>query len=181
MAEAVSVEAIGVVRCARRSHAAGAASHAARRTAADTVDMHTGGTLASQRRYTGASALQPGDTIAGPAIIAEANATTVVEPDWQARSDAARSPGAQAHRSATRSAPPSAPTVDPVMLEIFNNLYMSIAEQMGLRLDNTAYSVNIKERLDFSCALFDAAGPLDRQRAAHAGASRARWANRSRR
>ena len=50
--------------------------------------------------------------------------------------------------------------VDPVMLEIFNNLFMSIAEQMGLRLQNTAYSVNIKERLDFSCALFDADGNL---------------------
>src|SRR2546422_946305 len=48
----------------------------------------------------------------------------------------------------------------PVMLEIFNSLYMSIAEQMGLRLQNTAYSVNIKERLDFSCALFDAEGSL---------------------
>src|SRR5262249_48786519 len=51
-------------------------------------------------------------------------------------------------------------SVDPVMLEVFNNLYMSIAEQMGLRLENTAYSVNIKERLDFSCALFDAGGQL---------------------
>ena len=51
-------------------------------------------------------------------------------------------------------------TVDPVMLEVFNNLFMSIAEQMGLRLQNTAYSVNIKERLDFSCALFDAEGNL---------------------
>ena len=49
---------------------------------------------------------------------------------------------------------------DPVMLEVFNNLFMNIAEQMGLRLQNTAYSVNIKERLDFSCALFDAAGNL---------------------
>ena len=61
-------------------------------------------------------------------------------------------------------------TVDPVMLEVFNNLFMNIAEQMGLQLQNTAYSVNIKERLDFSCALFDAAGQPDRQRAAHAGA-----------
>ena len=59
---------------------------------------------------------------------------------------------------------------DPVMLEVFNNLFMNIAEQMGLRLQNTAYSVNIKERLDFSCALFDAARRADRQRAAHAGA-----------
>jgi 5-oxoprolinase (ATP-hydrolysing) len=47
---------------------------------------------------------------------------------------------------------------DPVMLEVFNNLFMSIAEQMGVTLQNTAYSVNIKERLDFSCALFDADG-----------------------
>ena len=56
------------------------------------------------------------------------------------------------------------------MLEVFNNLFMSIAEQMGVRLAKTAYSVNIKERLDFSCALFDADGQPDRQRAAHAGA-----------
>ena len=49
---------------------------------------------------------------------------------------------------------------DPVMLEVFNNLFMSIAEQMGVTLQNTAYSVNIKERLDFSCALFDATGAL---------------------
>src|SRR5439155_14713369 len=51
-------------------------------------------------------------------------------------------------------------TADPVMLEVFNNLFMSIAEQMGVRLAQTAYSVNIKERLDFSCALFDAEGNL---------------------
>ena len=61
---------------------------------------------------------------------------------------------------------------DPVMLEIFNNLFMSIAEQMGVTLQNTAYSVNIKERLDFSCAVFDREGAPRRQRAAHAGASR---------
>ena len=56
------------------------------------------------------------------------------------------------------------------MLEVFNNLFMNIAEQMGLQLQDTAYSVNIKERLDFSCALFDARWQPDRQRAAHAGA-----------
>ena len=61
---------------------------------------------------------------------------------------------------------------DPVMLEVFNNLFMSIAEQMGVTLQNTAYSVNIKERLDFSCAVFDARRHAGRQRAAHAGASR---------
>ena len=54
----------------------------------------------------------------------------------------------------------SARSADPVMLEVFNNLFMSIAEQMGVRLAQTAYSVNIKERLDFSCALFDAEGNL---------------------
>ncbi len=71
-------------------------------------------------------------------------------------------------------------TADPVLLEVFNNLFMNIAEQMGLQLQNTAYSVNIKERLDFSCALFDAAGQPDRQRAAHAGAPGLAWARASR-
>ena len=103
--------------------------------------------------------LCPGDRIDGPAIIAEANATTVVEPGWQATVTALD------HVVLRRTRPRPArraigTTVDPVMLEIFNNLFMSIAEQMGLRLQNTAYSVNIKERLDFSCALFDADGNL---------------------
>jgi len=103
--------------------------------------------------------LPAGALIDGPAVIAEANATTVVEPGWQARCGAdgaltlqrtrAR---AQAHAIGTQA--------DPVMLEVFNNLFMNIAEQMGLRLQNTAHSVNIKERLDFSCALFDASGQL---------------------
>ena len=66
----------------------------------------------------------------------------------------------------------SAPTADPVRLEIFNNLFMAIAEEMGAALQATATSVNIKERLDFSCALFDARGRADRQRAAHPGPSR---------
>src|SRR6185436_10561354 len=103
--------------------------------------------------------LGPGARIEGPAIIAEANATTVVEPDWRAEITAL------GHLLLQRISPRKRETaigtsVDPVMLEIFNNLYMSIAEQMGLRLQNTASSVNIKERLDFSCALFDAAGNL---------------------
>ncbi len=102
---------------------------------------------------------RPGDAIDGPAIIAEANATTLVEPGWRARVTPKDhlviervQPRAQRQAIGTQ--------VDPVMLEIFNNLFMSIAEQMGLRLQNTAYSVNIKERLDFSCALFDADGNL---------------------
>ena len=103
--------------------------------------------------------LRPGDRIPGPAIVAEANATTVIEPGWQARLTAQdrllltrAGPRAAAHAAGT--------TVDPVLLEVFNHLFMNIAEQMGLQLQNTAYSVNIKERLDFSCALFDAEGQL---------------------
>ena len=103
--------------------------------------------------------LRPGHTVDGPAIIAEKNATTVVEPGWQARVTdldhvVLQRIAPRAQRAAVGT------TVDPVMLEVFNNLFMNIAEQMGLQLQNTAYSVNIKERLDFSCALFDADGNL---------------------
>jgi 5-oxoprolinase (ATP-hydrolysing) len=99
--------------------------------------------------------LQTGSTIPGPALIAETNATTIVEPGWQAEVLA------QHELLLTRIAPRNdakaiGAAVDPVMLEVFNNLFMSIAEQMGVALANTATSVNIKERLDFSCALFDA-------------------------
>jgi 5-oxoprolinase (ATP-hydrolysing) len=103
--------------------------------------------------------LRPGDAIAGPAVIRERNATTVIEPGWRAELTPrdhlvlTRSEKAQrAHALGT--------TADPVLLEVFNNLFMAIAEQMGVTLANTAYSVNIKERLDFSCALFDAEGHL---------------------
>lgn len=103
--------------------------------------------------------LRPGDIISGPAIIAEKNATTVVEPGWEATLTALD------HLVLERIAPravkfAAGTTVDPVLLEVFNNLFMNIAEQMGLQLQNTAYSVNIKERLDFSCALFDTEGNL---------------------
>jgi 5-oxoprolinase (ATP-hydrolysing) len=103
--------------------------------------------------------LRAGDQVTGPAIIAEKNATTVVEPEWTARLTELdhillerRVPRAQTFAVGT--------TVDPVLLEVFNNLFMNIAEQMGLQLQNTAYSVNIKERLDFSCALFNDEGYL---------------------
>jgi 5-oxoprolinase (ATP-hydrolysing) len=100
-----------------------------------------------------------GQSVPGPAIIVEANQTIVVEEGWEARLTA------QDHLVLTRvKALPArsavGTTADPVMLEIFNNLFMSIAEQMGVTLQNTAYSVNIKERLDFSCAIFDATGAL---------------------
>lgn len=103
--------------------------------------------------------LRPGDVIDGPAIIAERNATTVVEPGWVASLTALNH--LVLDRRAERAMQFAAGThVDPVLLEVFNNLFMNIAEQMGLQLQNTAYSVNIKERLDFSCALFDAEGNL---------------------
>ena len=95
----------------------------------------------------------------GPALITEDFATTVLEPGWQAavtaRGDLLLTrPGGRPVRADTST------TADPVLLEIFNNLFMSVAEQMGVRLQGTAHSVNIKERLDFSCAIFDAAGQL---------------------
>ena len=102
--------------------------------------------------------LPAGRPVDGPAIVVEANQTLVVEPGWRAVLTDLD------HIVMTRAEPPPARRagagVDPVMLEIFNNLFMSIAEQMGYALQNTAYSINIKERLDFSCAVFDAAGAL---------------------
>jgi len=103
--------------------------------------------------------LAPGSVVNGPAVIAERNATTVVEPGWQARMGADGVLTLQRVR-ARQQARAVGTTADPVMLEVFNNLFMNIAEQMGLRLQNTAHSVNIKERLDFSCALFDTQGQL---------------------
>ncbi|MCW8176528.1 hydantoinase B/oxoprolinase family protein [Verminephrobacter aporrectodeae] len=159
--EAVSVEAVlpGDAPVEPR-HALQPARAVPRRSS---VRMYTGGVDGVAAWHDAALVvredLRPGDAIAGPAIIAEKNATTIVEPGWQAQlteldhllltRHAAR---AVQHAAGT--------TVDPVLLELFNNLFMNIAEQMGLQLQNTAYSVNIKERLDFSCALFDAAGNL---------------------
>ncbi|HJW52056.1 MAG TPA: hydantoinase B/oxoprolinase family protein [Burkholderiaceae bacterium] len=123
-----------------------------------TVDAYFEGRFQRTPLYRRAD-LRPGDRFDGPAIVAEANATTVIDPGWGAEVTELD------HLVLRRVAPRAAArvigtTVDPVMLEVFNNLFMSIAEQMGLRLQNTAYSVNIKERLDFSCALFDAEGNL---------------------
>ncbi|MGV0759062.1 hydantoinase B/oxoprolinase family protein [Tistrella mobilis] len=103
--------------------------------------------------------MQPGDRVQGPAIVIEATATTVVEHGWAAELNE------RGHLILTRVIPrPKRVAIgtdaDPVMLEIFNNLFMSIAEQMGATLENTAHSVNIKERLDFSCAIFESDGAL---------------------
>ena len=102
--------------------------------------------------------LRAGDAVTGPAVITEANSTTVVDRDWRATTTS------EGHLLLCRVAETMTSEVsteaDPVMLEIFNNLFMSIAEQMGAQLESTAQSVNIKERLDFSCALFDPDGNL---------------------
>ena len=103
--------------------------------------------------------LRPGDLVDGPAIIVELTGTNIVEAGWQAalsdRGDLVLTRVVPLERTFAVGT-----AVDPVMLEIFNNLFMSIAEQMGSTLENTSYSVNMKERLDFSCAVFDADGNL---------------------
>ena len=103
--------------------------------------------------------LVPGAVIEGPAIVCEPTSTTVVEPGWQAEALAG------GELLLRRISPPGRPSADParvspLLLEVFNSLFMSVAEQMGATLANTAVSVNIKERLDFSCAVFDASGGL---------------------
>ncbi len=102
--------------------------------------------------------LRPGDRIGGPAILGEPRSTTVVDPGWKAevlsRGEVLLTDTAGQRRRSV------AAEVDPVMLEIFNNQFAGIAEQMGITLRNTSSSVNVKERLDFSCAIFTAAGEL---------------------
>ena len=105
------------------------------------------------------AALRPGQTIDGPAIILDPTSTTVVEPDWRAIANDRGHLVLDRQVAMLRRAAIGT-SVDPVMLEIFNNLFMSIAEQMGSTLEKTSHSVNIKERLDFSCALFDQKGRL---------------------
>ncbi|MGA8786431.1 MAG: hydantoinase B/oxoprolinase family protein [Polaromonas sp.] len=157
--EAVSVEAVvaGDAPAEPRHglHAPRDIAHEVRR---ETVRMYSGGQWLDAALVVRED-LQPGDIIPGPAVIAEKNATTVVEPGWEANLTALDH--LVLDRRAQRAIRFAAgTTVDPVLLEVFNNLFMNIAEQMGLQLQNTAYSVNIKERLDFSCALFDTEGNL---------------------
>jgi 5-oxoprolinase (ATP-hydrolysing) len=154
IAEAVSVEAVA----AGEAFAEEPTSEKRNLSSVKTCRMFTGGRWHEAPLYR-RDDLGAGARIDGPAIIAEANATTVVEPEWRALVTPLNHLVLERTKERAASAAIGT-TVDPVMLEIFNNLYMSIAEQMGLRLQATAYSVNIKERLDFSCALFDEAGNL---------------------
>ncbi|WP_333776623.1 hydantoinase B/oxoprolinase family protein [Streptomyces sp. IBSBF 3136] len=152
--EALSVEATGITAPPDLS---ALAPYQGRPAAPGQVRLHTGGSwrdVPLHRR----EALPPGETVTGPAIITEAGATTVVDDGWRA---AATDDGHLLMERATVTESSDLDTkADPVLLEVFNNLFMSIAEQMGARLESTAQSVNIKERLDFSCALFDPDGNL---------------------
>ncbi len=101
----------------------------------------------------------PGDRLTGPAVLVEPHTAITIEPGWRAEITAHNH--VELTRITARAVDHAIGTkADPVMLEVFNNLYMSIAEQMGAVLENTAVSVTIKERLDFSCAVFDARGDL---------------------
>ena len=104
--------------------------------------------------------LKPGNRVKGPALVIEPNQTIVVEPGWSAEINARDHVILTRHEKLDRAMAIGTEKADPVLLEVFNNLFMSIAEQMGVTLQNTAYSVNIKERLDFSCAVFDRNGAL---------------------
>ena len=156
--EAASVEAVGAMEEASSPFAAADGGQGPEPVPVAVVAAHTAGAHHDTpvfRRET----FTVGAAVDGPAIILESTATTVVEPGWRARLAASgdlvlERVVALARESAVGT------DCDPVMLEVFNNRFMSIAEQMGLTLENTAYSVNIKERLDFSCAIFDPEGML---------------------
>ncbi|WP_329189216.1 hydantoinase B/oxoprolinase family protein [Streptomyces sp. NBC_01428] len=156
--EALSVEATGLTEApdlsALAPHEAAPDSGPA---GPATVRLHTDGAwrdVPLHRR----EHLPPGEGVTGPALITEAGATTVVDDGWRA---ATTDDGHLImERAAVTESSDASTEADPVLLEVFNNLFMSIAEQMGARLESTAQSVNIKERLDFSCALFDPDGNL---------------------
>jgi len=154
LAEAVSVEAIAPGGRAGLETAAGEGAH----TPLATRALFSGGKWHEAPVYE-RSGLAIDRAVAGPALLLDDTATTVVEPGWQAartaRGDLLLSRVEARRRQADASGRP-----DPVLLEVFNNLFMSVAEQMGVVLEKTAHSVNMKERLDFSCAVFDAAGNL---------------------
>ncbi|WOQ17827.1 hydantoinase B/oxoprolinase family protein [Raineyella sp. W15-4] len=160
IAGAVAVEAVGLTEQPDLSYVGEQGADATSPATAgpsDVVRVHAGGEWRdAQLRHR--ERMRPGETVTGPAIIAEANATTVVDDGWRATLTA--SGHVLAERVVAPAQPDAGTEADPVLLEIFNNLFMSIAEQMGFRLESTAQSVNIRERLDFSCALFDPYGGL---------------------
>lgn len=155
--ETVSVEAIGTTTDLSEPKLE-TISRAETYATAITAPVYFGGGW-HDARFVKRESMQPGDTLTGPAILVEPHTSIAIEPGWRARITAHNhvemlrfEAKARDHAIGTKA--------DPVMLEVFNNLYMSIAEQMGAVLENTAASVTIKERLDFSCAVFDAQGDL---------------------
>ena len=136
-------------------------------SAVETVTAHFEGREWQTAVFDGAD-LPPGETIAGPAIVADRYATTVIDPDWSAEilsgGEMLLAPSRDAHHSGcggdSRTDPHAPIPPDPILLEVFNNQFAAIAEQMGITLRNTSSSVNVKERLDFSCALFTHRGDL---------------------
>ncbi|QNB05847.1 5-oxoprolinase [Herbaspirillum frisingense] len=155
--EAISVEAIGI-STDREEKPEHLPPRQGPLTVTETVRLFSGGQWHDTALYRRED-MRPGDIVHGPAIVAEKNATNIVEPGWLAEVTPLNHLMMQRYQARPQRKAIGT-DADPVMLEVFNNLFMSIAEQMGLRLQNTAFSVNIKERLDFSCALFDAQGNL---------------------
>jgi 5-oxoprolinase (ATP-hydrolysing) len=153
--EAVEVEAIGG---GAKFEEASAPETAGEPVAAQTTRLFSKGQW-HEARIVRREAIKPGQGVSGPAIIIEPNQTVVVEEGWSARLTAKDHLVLVRSKALVQNAAIGT-RADPVMLEIFNNLFMSIAEQMGVTLQNTAYSVNIKERLDFSCAVFDQSAAL---------------------
>jgi 5-oxoprolinase (ATP-hydrolysing) len=162
--EAVSVEVVGQSDVSTASVSPPVAL-ASRRTspleATATVPLFAKGTWHDAPVYHRCD-LSVGDRIAGAALIVEPTGTNVIEPGWSAeitdRNNLVLTRIQNSHITPVQSAASAKP--DPVLLEIFNNLFRAIAEEMGITLQNTSYSVNIKERLDFSCAIFDRHGQL---------------------
>ncbi|GFE86845.1 hydantoinase B/oxoprolinase family protein [Steroidobacter agaridevorans] len=155
--ESISVEAIGASHQSP-ARANNSASAATRPTPIDSRAVYFENSWHPTPFFERTSLL-PGAKLPGPAVIRERNTTIVIEPGWQAEVTPLNhltlrrvQPLRREHAIGTQA--------DPILLEVFNNLFMAIAEQMGVTLANTATSVNIKERLDFSCALFDDAGHL---------------------
>ena len=156
--EAVAVEAIGCTQQADDERWPLAESASAAPAPLATTRIFTDGQWRETPVYD-RDTMAPGAKIDGPSIIKERTGTTIVEPGWQLV--VTRHNHMVVERTVPLEARHAAGTqADPVLLEVFNNLFMSIAEQMGVTLANTSYSVNIKERLDFSCALFDGEGNL---------------------
>lgn len=154
--EAIEVEAVG--GGARFKENVASESASGRPQALRKLRFFSGGCWHDADAYA-RDALAPGHRVPGPAIVVEPNQTVIVEHGWEARLTG-RNHLVLERVQALPARAAIGTKADPVMLEIFNNLFMSIAEQMGVTLQNTAYSVNIKERLDFSCAVFDATGAL---------------------